>query len=158
MSKIRIKPLLFWVLGTLAVGALSGFISMGAMEDFERLVQPPLSPPGWLFPVVWSILYLLMGISAYLIWVAPCSTGERNGAIFVYCMQLAVNFFWSLIFFNAGAYLPALIWLILLIVLVAVMLVRFRRISRPATYLNIPYFIWLLFAAYLNAGVWVLNR
>ena len=159
MSKIKIKPLLFWVLGTLGVGALSGIISMGAMEHYAEIERPPLSPPSWLFPVVWTALFLLMGVSAYLVWTKDgVPEATRNRAILYYVLQLAVNFFWPIIFFNAGAYFFALIWLVLLIVLVIVMIVRFNAVSRVAARLNFPYLFWLLFACYLNAGVWWMNR
>ena len=132
MSKIKIKPLLFWVLSAVGAGALSGAISAGAMKDYADMAKPPLSPPGWLFPAVWSVLFLLMGVSAYLIWTDRCADdGRKFGALLPYCLQLIVNFFWPLIFFNAGAYLAALVWLILLIVLVIITVARFRRI-RPS--------------------------
>ncbi|MBQ7161737.1 MAG: tryptophan-rich sensory protein [Clostridia bacterium] len=159
MHKIKIKPLLFWTLSAVAVGALSGVLTMRAMDHYANVKQPPLSPPGWLFPIVWTALFLLMGVSAYIIWTKDdAPENERKEAIIFYCLQLAVNFFWPIVFFNEEAYLFALIWLVLLIVLVGVMISRFRALSRAAARLNIPYFIWLLFAAYLNAGVWWLNR
>ena len=159
MSKIKVKPLLFWVLSAIGVGALSGVISMDAMKGYAGMDKPPLSPPAWLFPAVWTVLFLLMGISAYLIWADRCATdGEKFGALTIYCIQLIVNFFWPLIFFNAGAYLAALAWLILLIALVILTIVKFRRIRPAAGWMNLPYLMWLCFAAYLNAGVWWLNR
>ena len=118
--------------------------------------KPPLSPPGILFPVVWTVLYALMGIGAARVAAAPESKG-RSRALNVFVVQLVVNFFWSLIFFNAGAYGFALAWLLLLWVLVGVMIVLFRQVDKAAALLQLPYFLWVTFAAYLNYGVWRLN-
>ena len=159
MKKIKIKPLLLWVLGTLAVGTLAGLISMGAMDHYKSVAKPPLSPPAILFPVAWSILYVLMGVSAYLVWTnEEVNAPIKRNATGLYVAQLAVNFFWPIIFFNAGAYFGALIWIVLLDVLVIAMMIRFSRISRAAAWLNLPYLLWLLFATYLNFGVWQLNK
>ena len=140
------------------MGAVAGFLTRNAMQDFETLNQPPLSPPGWLFPIVWTILYVLMGISAYMIKVADASTEEIDDALTIYRYQLIVNFLWPVFFFNFGWYLFAFAWLILLWILVILMIKKFYSISKPAAYLNIPYLLWLTFAAYLNLGVWWLNR
>jgi tryptophan-rich sensory protein len=128
------------------------------MKDFEALNQPPLSPPGWLFPVVWTILFILMGVSNYLVETSDVSNEEKSNAILIYNYQLIVNFLWPIFFFNFGWYLFAFIWLLLLWILVFVMIRKFHNISELAAYLNIPYLIWLTFAAYLNIGVWWLNR
>lgn len=158
MKKIKVKPLLFWVLGTLAVGTLAGLISMGAMKHYAEIDKPPLSPPAILFPIAWSILYVLMGVSEYLVWTnEEIGDGVRRNATGLYIAQLAVNFFWPIIFFNAAAYFGALIWIVLLDVLVVAMIVRFSRISPAAAWLNVPYLLWMLFATYLNFGVWRLN-
>lgn len=142
----------------LLVGAVAGFLTRNAMKDFEALNQPPLSPPGWIFPIVWTILYVLMGISAYLIKVADAPEEEIDDALTLYRYQLIVNFLWPVFFFNFGWYLLAFVWLILLWILVIMMIKMFSKISKPAAYLNIPYLLWLTFAAYLNFGVWWLNR
>ena len=157
--EIKVKPLLASVLGTLGVGALSGFLSMGSMRDYALFEKPPLAPPAWLFPVVWSILYLLMGVSLYIVLTKPgVADDRRRAAVTVYLLQLAVNFIWPLIFFNLGAYLPAFLWLLLLIVLVIVMIYRFCGISKIAGLMNLPYLVWLCFAAYLNYAIWMMNR
>lgn len=142
----------------LLVGAVAGFLTRNSMEDFTMLNQPPLSPPGWLFPVVWTILYTLMGISAYLISQLDADEAAKNNALSIYYLQLFVNFLWPLFFFGGEWYLFSLLWLILLWLLIAIMITRFASISKPAAYLNVPYFIWVTFATYLNAGIWVLNR
>ena len=142
----------------LAVGAVSALLSRGAMELFEIVKKPPLAPPSWLFPVVWTLLYTLMGISSYLVRVSDAAAGEKRKALTIYGYQLAVNFLWPTFFFNLQWYLFSLAWLILLWILVFGMINRFRPISRWAALLNIPYLIWLTIAAYLNAGIWWLNR
>ncbi len=142
----------------LAVGGLSGLLSMEGMKLYtETALKPPLTPPGWLFSVVWTILYALMGISAAIIWHAPESK-DRSKGLNLYVVQLIVNFFWSLLFFNAQAYGLAALWLILLWVLVLLMIMEFSKVDKLAAWLQIPYLIWLTFAAYLNLGVWFLNR
>ena len=151
------KVYTLWIGLAEAAGLLSGLLSRGGMENFSQTVaQPPLSPPGWLFPVVWTILYGLMGISAARIWLSPPSDNRSRG-LNLFLAQLIVNFFWSPIFFNTGAYGFALLWLLLLWVLVVLMILSFRKVDKTAALLQIPYLIWLTFAAYLNWGVWQLN-
>lgn len=140
------------------VGVVSGLLTRNAMQDFEVLNQPPLSPPGWLFPVVWTILYVLMGISAYLIKTSDADEQAKADALTLYYYQLLVNFLWPVFFFNFGWYLFAFAWLILLWVLVVLMIRQFDKINKVAAYLNLPYLLWLTFAAYLNFAIWWLNR
>lgn len=142
---------------TEAVGALSGWLTRdGTMIFNEAVIQPPLSPPAIVFPIVWTILYALMGISAARIAMQPPSA-EKTRSRNLYLLQLLVNFLWSPIFFNLQAYGAAFVWLLLLWTLVLLMIVSFRRIDPLAAKLQIPYLIWLTFAAYLNLGVWILN-
>lgn len=155
--KIRWKTLLICLAVPLAAGGLSALLSGGGMQDFAALNQPPLSPPGWLFPAVWTILYLLMGLASYLVTAAPIPPGQRQRALFVYSLQLIVNFFWSPIFFSAKAYRFAFVWLLLLWVLVLITALRFARIRAAAGWLLIPYLLWVTFAGYLNIGVYLLN-
>lgn len=151
------KIYLFWVLLSETVGALAGFLTRQGTQVYREMVQkPPLSPPAAVFPVVWSILYALMGIGAAAVYLSPPSD-ERHRALNVFVAQLIVNFFWSLIFFNAQAYGFALLWLILLWVLVIWMIVAFARVRPAAAVLQLPYLLWVTFAAYLNWGVWRLN-
>ena len=145
------------ILIPLSIGAVSGFISMGAMKDFAALNKPALSPPGWLFPVVWSILYVLMGISSYLVNKSNAPKEEIKSANFVYAISLFFNFFWSIIFFNLKQYFLAFIWLLVLLFLVCYTIYLYYGISKTAAYLQIPYVLWLLFAAYLNYGIYTLN-
>ena len=155
--KFDIKLFIKSIALPLLVGIVAGLLTRNAMQDFQALNQPPLSPPGWLFPVVWTILYILMGVSSYLIKTASVGAEAKSNAFLLYHYQLLVNFLWPIFFFNFGWYLFSLVWLILLCILVFFMIRCFYEISKPAAYLNIPYLIWLTFAAYLNAGVWWLN-
>ena len=147
-----------WILAVEAVGILSGFLSRNGTQIYaQTIIKPPLSPPGILFPIVWTILYALMGIGAARIRLAPAST-QRSRSMNLFIAQLIVNFFWSPIFFNAGAYGFALLWLLLLWILVLWMILSFRKVDQLAALLQIPYLLWLTFAAYLNYAVWALNK
>lgn len=154
--KIDFKKLIINIAIPLGVGALSALISMGSMESFASLNKPPLSPPGWLFPVVWSILYILMGISSYLI-TESGKPARSKTALTVYGVQLFFNFMWSIIFFNFEAYLFAFIWLVALLALVIANAYLFYQIDRRAGLLFIPYILWIIFAGYLNFGIFLLN-
>ena len=152
------KPYFFWILLSEAVGALSGWLTMDAMQLYDQtVIQPSLSPPGWVFPVVWTLLYALMGIGAARIYQAPPSKARSLG-LNLFIAQLVVNFFWSPVFFNLRAFGLAFFWLLLLWALVLWMILAFRKVDQLAAKLQIPYLIWLTFAAYLNLGVWYLNR
>lgn len=141
----------------LLTGALAALISLGGMRTFESLNQPPLSPPGWLFPIAWTILYTLMGIASYLVLVSGKNKEAIQKVILVYAYQLVVNFLWPTFFFNFGWYLFSFFWLLLLWGLVLILILRCYRISEKAAYLLIPYLLWLSFAGYLNLAVWWLN-
>ena len=152
------KPYVFWILLAEAVGALSGWLTREGTEIYaQTILKPPLSPPGWVFPVAWSILYALMGIGAARVSLSPPS-GERSRGLNLWIVQLVINFFWSPIFFNLQAFGSAFFWLLLLWVLVLWMVFVFRKVDPLAAKLQIPYLLWLTFAAYLNFGVWYLNR
>ena len=156
--KINIPLLSKCILIPLVVGAVSAFLSSDAMMAFDLLNKPALSPPAWLFPVVWTILYTLMGISSYLVLVSDADREEIQNALKIYALQLVVNFLWPTFFFNFQWYLFAFVWLILLWVLVFIMIWRFKDVSKLAAYLNIPYILWLTLAGYLNFSIWLLNR
>lgn len=156
-KKKSIVTYIIFIVSALIIGGLSGFLSRDGMKEYANLSRPPLAPPGIVFPIVWSILFILMGIGAAMVY--NNSDGpERKTAIGFYTAQLIVNFFWSIIFFSAGQRLFAFIWIMLLLVLVLIMYISFYRVKPAAAYLQIPYILWLCFAAYLNFGVWYLNR
>ena len=156
-KKVNIKLLVKCIAIPLLVGAVAAIISGGGMDVFESVNKPPLSPLAWLFPVVWTILYTLMGSSSYLILTSGEKEEQIQKAMTVYGYQLAVNFLWPTFFFNFQWYLFSFVWLLLLWILVFVMIFRFWKIDKRAAYLNIPYLVWLTFAGYLNLGIWWLN-
>ena len=137
------------------MGGLAAFLTRNSMDLFAMVKKPPLSPPGWLFPVVWTILYLLMGFASYLVLVA-----EKPGrtAWKFYLAQLAFNFVWPILFFHLQMYLLSFVWLLLLWMLILVTILWFTRSSRLAGYLLIPYLLWVTFAGYLNLGIYILNQ
>lgn len=148
---------MFWISLAEIVGIIAGLLSQNGMKDFQtQITQPPLSPPPLLFPIVWSILYALMGISAARISLSQPSQ-VRSLGLNLFVVQLAVNFLWPFFFFNLQAYGFAILWLILLWLLVATMIYVFQKTDTVAAILQIPYLLWLSFALYLNIGVWLLN-
>ncbi|MCB2290412.1 tryptophan-rich sensory protein [Clostridium sp. CS001] len=139
------------------VGLLSGFLSMTASNSYEAFNKPFFSPPGWVFPVVWSILYFLMAIAAYRIWLKGKSREDVSKALTLYGTQLLLNFLWSLIFFRFRLYAIAFLELLLLIVFILLTTFEFFRIDKPSGYLMIPYILWVSFAGVLNYAIWMLN-
>jgi len=157
MKKLPWKTYAAWVLLTEAVGGLAGWLTREGTKLYtEQIVQPPLSPPAIVFPIVWVVLYALMGVSAARIWMAPPSDDRRLG-LGLYAGQLAFNFFWSIFFFNLQWFGFALLWLVVLWALIAAMVLVFYRMELLAARLQLPYLVWVAFAGYLNAGVWLLN-
>ncbi len=152
--KINYKNLITAIAIPLAVGGASAFLSMDGMKAFENVKKPPLSPPQWLFPVVWSILYVLMGIASYIV---VMSGKENNKALRLYGIQLIFNFFWSIFFFNKQWYLFAFSWLAALWILIFFTIREFMDISKLAGALLIPYLLWVSFAGYLNFAVYLIN-
>lgn len=152
----KIKPYLFSILIALAVGGLSALLTRNSMDVYETINRPMLAPPMILFPIVWSVLFILMGISSAMIYNERGSA-DVSGALKTYGFQLIINFFWSLIFFNMQAYLFAFIWLIVLWIAILVMIVQFCKIKPLAAYLQIPYLLWVAFAGYLTLMIYLLN-
>jgi len=155
--KIEWKRLIVCLLLPLGVGAFSALLTRGGMQTFEALQKPPLSPPGWLFPVVWTVLYLLMGLASYLMSTSDASPGEKFAAWVVYAAQLFFNFFWSIWFFGLRLYTFSFVWLLALWALILLNLILFYRIRKAAGYLLIPYLAWVSFAGYLNLAIAILN-
>ena len=150
------KSLLISIAIPLIVGFASGFLSGNNMMSFSQLNKPPLSPPGWLFPIVWTILYILMGISFYLI-VNQKNSMDISSAVYIYFIQLIINFFWSIFFFRFEWYLFSFLWLVLLWMSLLLMIILFYRISPLSAYIQIPYLFWVTFAGYLNLSIYLLN-
>ncbi len=156
--QFNLKKFLISLAIPLAVGGLSALITMGDMQLYSEIIQPPLSPPAIVFPIVWTVLYALMGISLYLIWNTKNVYQNKSRAYFWFAAQLFLNFIWSPVFFSAQQYLTAFVILILLWISTLMMIIEFYKIFKPAALLQIPYLIWLTFAGYLNLGVYILNK
>jgi tryptophan-rich sensory protein len=150
---MKLKELLILVVGTLIIGGLGAFL--GDFNMYNSLIKPSFSPPSYVFPIAWTILYILMGISLYLIYISKSE--YKKEAIVLYAVQLFVNVTWTLIFFGLKLTLPALIWLMLLFALVFVMTIEFYKINKVAGLLQIPYLLWLVFAGMLNYSIYILN-
>ena len=146
------------VLIPLVVGGLAGVLTMNSMSVYENLIQPPLAPAPWVFPVVWTVLYILMGVASWLVSRSDEPQSAKKDAWKAYAVQLAVNFVWPILFFKLESYFTAFLWLILLTILILVTAVRFARIDRRAAWLLAPYLLWTLFAGYLNLFIWLLNK
>lgn len=157
MDKSKLKTYAVSILIAEAVGGVAGFFTSMGMDEYKLVEKPPLTPPAIVFPIVWTILYALMGISAARIWMSP-PTKERNHGLIIYAVQLFFNFLWSIIFFNFQAYGFAFFWLIALWTLILGMIIILNKTDRLAALLQIPYLLWVTFAGYLNLMVWLLNR
>lgn len=151
------KRYALWILLVEAVGALAGWLTREGVKIYtDTVTQPVLAPPLIVFPIVWAILYALMGISAARVSLVNPS-GKRTTGLGFFIVQLTMNFFWSLFFFNAQAFGFSLVWLILMWVVILLMVLAFYRVDRSAAWLQVPYLLWVLFAIYLNFAVWRLN-
>ncbi len=155
----KVKPYVISILIALAVGGLAAFLTRNSMDIYKEIELPPLAPPSILFPIVWSVLYVLMGISAAMVYGRKKSEPILvKDALSIYGINLVVNFMWSIIFFNFRRFLFAFIWLLFLLFIIIRMIIDFRKIRPAAGYLQIPYAVWVAFAGYLNFGIWWLNR
>lgn len=154
----KIKAYAVSIAIALAVGGLSALLTMGNMDLYSEITKPALAPPSILFPIVWTVLYALMGISAAMIYGEKESKPkEVKSALTVYAISLFLNFFWSIIFFNMRAFLLSFVWLIALWASILIMIIRFYRIKPVAGLLQIPYLLWVTFAGYLNLAIYLLN-
>lgn len=154
----KIKPYAASVIIALAVGGVSAIITRDNMMLYGDIVKPPLAPPAALFPIVWTILYILMGIGSAIVYGERGAAPEAvSSALKIYGTQLAINFLWSVIFFNMREFLFAFIWLGLLLVLIVLMIARFKTVNKTAAYLQIPYLLWVIFAGYLSLMIYLMN-
>ena len=152
------KTYTFWIIITETVGALSGWLTKDGAELYNATINKPfLSPPSIVFPIVWAILFALMGVGITRVYTAPISQ-PRSHSLQIFFIQLAFNFFWSIIFFHYQKFGFAFFWVMILWILIWVMIFSFRKVDKLSSWLQIPYLIWVTFAAYLNFGVWILNR
>ncbi len=153
----KFKPYIVAVLIVEAIGAISSWLTKSGVQRYiETVTKPPLTPPSFIFPIVWGVLFALMGISIARIWLKP-ESNQRRQSIVIFALQLAVNVIWTLVFFNLQAFGLAFLIILLLIALIAIMIGSFWKLDKLAAKLQIPYLIWVLFAAYLNISVWILN-
>ncbi len=152
---INWKRLIKITIITFIIGGLFSFLTMKGMDAFKAL-KKPIEVPGIIFPIVWSVLYLLMSISLYL--VLESNDENKIKDLIIYSVQLIVNSIWTLIFFGLKNYLLSFIWLLLLLALIIYMLIVFFKINKTSAYINIPYVLWVIFAGYLNLGIYLLNR
>lgn len=152
--KLDLKKLLFCIFIPLLTGALSGYLTKNSVELFSTITKPPLAPPGWVFPVVWTLLYLMMGIASYLVLI---SEQPNQQALILYATQLILNFLWPILFFNFELYFFSFVWLVLLWWTILKTIELFYEISKPAAFLLIPYLLWVTFAGYLNFAIALLN-
>lgn len=152
-----ILALIISVLLTEGIGFLSGFLSMNSTSAYENLNKPTFSPPGWVFPVVWTILFFLMAVAAYRIWMKGKAGDDVSKALVLYTIQLFFNFLWSIIFFRFRLYAIAFLELLLLLVFILLTTFEFYKIDKISAYLMIPYIAWVSFAGVLNYAIWMLN-
>lgn len=152
--KIDWKKLIIIIIVTFLIGSFFAFF-IDSKNAYENLNRPPLTPPAIVFPIAWSILYLLMAISYYMVQVADYK--DKDKATFLYFTQLIVNSLWTLIAFGLNLRLLSFIWIVGLFILVLLMIIEFHKINKVSAYLQIPYLVWLLFAGYLSLGIYILN-
>ena len=163
ISVKEIKNFLISVLIPLLVGGVSTLLSnliSGQVTrwNYSQLIKPGFAPPGYIFPIVWTILYILMGISAYLISKRGNNSVKSRDALFYYWLQLGFNFIWSILFFGLGLRFTALVDLGLLIIVVIIMIIKFTKVDKTAAYMNLPYLAWLFYAFFLNYVTWSINK
>lgn len=145
------------IVSPILIGIASSILTREMMIEYGSLTKPPLAPPKVLFPIAWTILYILMGIAAALIYTRPEMSSYRTIGLTLHAAQLILNFFWSIIFFNMKMYKFAFIWLVIMWLVVFSMIMNYKKISTTAFLLNVPYICWLTFAGYLNLAIAVLN-
>ncbi|MEE0060279.1 MAG: TspO/MBR family protein [Acutalibacteraceae bacterium] len=155
IKNVNLKQLAISLAISLGVGLLAGILTANSFDVYSGLIKPTLSPPAVLFPIVWTVLYALMGISAYIIYKSD--SDYKYLALTIYVLQLVFNFFWSIIYFNLQNPLFAFVWLVMLWVLIIAMIITFAKIDKTAALLQIPYLLWVTFAGYLNLALYILN-
>lgn len=152
--KVNFKKLIVIIIFTMLIGSL--FTLITGTSIYDEIVKPKLSPPGIVFPIVWFILYTLMGISFYL--VTESNHEKKDMSLLIYIMQLIFNSLWTLIFFGAENFLLGSIWLFILVILIIIMIINFYKVNKKAGLLQIPYLLWSIFALYLNISIYLLNK
>lgn len=156
-KKIRIIVLLIALLIPLFVGGFSAFLTARDMKLYGLMDHPPLSPPSWVFPIAWTILYLMMGLASYLVYTSDVDPQRKNKALLFYIAQLSMNLFWSTLFFTYRQYLVSLIWLLVMWGLIIITTIRFFLINRASGLMMAALLLWTTFAAYLNFGFYLMS-
>ena len=156
-QKIRVGALAAAILIPVFVGLLSTYLTAEDMTIYETVNLPPLAPPGWIFPIAWTVLYILMGSASYIVYVSDADEEAKRKALLFYAVQLALNFFWSTLFFTYRRYLLSLIWLAVMWAAVLICVIRFFRIRRSAGLMMTALLLWSTFAAYLNLAWYTLS-
>ncbi len=155
--KMTILSMFIAVLIPLLIGGLSAFLTSGDMKIFESMNHPPLAPPGWLFPIAWTILYIIMGVASFLVFISGADPGKKRTALMLYAGQLIMNFFWTTLFFTYSQYFISLIWILGMWVLTLLCAVRFYRIKRIAGLMMGILLLWTTFATYLNTAYYIMS-
>lgn len=156
-KKVYVFPLVIAVIIPLLVGVFSAFLTSDDMKAYEILKRPAAAPPGWLFPIVWTLLYITMGLASYFVYTSDAGTEQKRKALIFYAAQLVMNMFWSTLFFTYRLYLVSLIWLIAMWILILICVFRFLRISKAAGIMMGVLLLWTTFAAYLNLAYFIMN-
>ena len=151
----KAKIYIFSILLALTVGGLSALAIAKNLNVYDKINTPPLSPPGWLFPVVWTILYVLMGVSVGIVFMS--ASKKKDDALFFYAVSLVLNFSWSIFFFNMQSFIVCFIILVTLWLSIIITIIKYYKINKLAAWLQVPYLLWVTFAGYLNFGVFLLN-
>ena len=157
-GEFKVVPLLINILIPVLGGIIIGYLNSNTLDTYEMLKKPFFTPPNIVFQVVWIILYMLMGISAYRIYMRNKQGADDKGGYFYYLVKLSINFLWSFIFFTFRLYGISFIVLIILFILILITFIKFIKIDRIAGFLLIPYLIWVSFAGVLNYFIWALNE
>lgn len=157
LKAINLRKLLTSLAIPVITGLLGWVFTRNSMDIYNRIISPPLSPPGYVFAVVWSILYVLMGISLYIVRESRGNSDDKSRGYLFFGAQLVFNFLWTIVFFNLEWFTFAAIWLVLLIVLIALNIFYFGKVNKVAALLLVPYLLWCAFALYLNIGIVILN-
>lgn len=152
------KTYLISILIPLAAGGLSAFFTRNDMNLYQEITTPPLSPPSWLFPVVWTVLYILMGISCARIYLSCSDKKTREHGLLSYGISLFMNFMWSIIFFKFRSFLFAALWLAVMLFFILRTIYYYNKIDPLSARLQYPYALWSSFALYLNIAIWLLNK
>lgn len=151
----KAKPYIFSILLSLTVGGLSALSIANNMNIYDKIKMPPLSPPGWLFPVVWTVLFIVMGISSAIIFTSK--SPQKDDALFIYAVSLVLNFSWSIFFFNMQSFILSFIILVALWLSIIITIIQYYKINKLASWLQLPYLLWVTFAGYLNFAIILFN-